>query len=1606
MAFKHSSKHQGLSSFCQNGSCLKTKFALLSFYEIQYSKWTETFILILEYLQLMSQVILSSSINYDHPAFDSFVFDIIVYFFKIINPSYLLTYEKSNAVTITVLAILFSITLLKILLFGYLIWVCLWKNTPSRLLLFLWRWTFKLQTRVIYFLFTTFWVKVIIEEDFGIFETSKSFLTVISSLMLAIEFIFSFLLETQFSYALPTKDLLSSKSNTLQILTLLQKLIIQVVMMILSKAGPLTSAWVASVIGLLLSALREYEFTTKLPLYKFKALVIQRALLCLVISLNLAYFLHTILKAASYEGANINLLIFIWIIVSLLSIKGAHEHLKRLNLSLLVCGTEDRKSSPEMLLHKVWATEELRLQQFLPNQKSQKYHWTYLTVTHQRMRIQDIFGASSEFELTQAMPEDLLNRVFLLYLENLLKTKFSDNFLISLHTAFLSWKSSEPFAKTIKIATQLKQNKWSPNYLSQALLLYEIEKSMRTNDNDNQLDLFTYVQSKVLVEDIKRKMVKQINLYLKVCQNILGDTSNIEEIYSSGQAISQIKGQVQKQINNASRSHPQHFISPFLCYAKYYSIVNHSSIEFDQYCQIYVQRYFKLEKSFKEPNLIEENLYQDSNAFLLLSTQKSEFGKILFHNTSLVALFGGNNLKGFIGSRISRVFPPFLRSYYDKLAKESLSVKNKQLINKTHRTYLYHKEKYLMEADFCLKYHHYITQGLCLTMIIRPVPSSSEEYLIMKEDGSIQGASKELSKMLKFNDVEESGSDIYAKMLSKELDDINRAFNIVLKKDNKTNIATTRSGFHIPKGVHDFPAPSEMSYEKALEIYSTYTTENPKIQLYPYEKGQSSLKKNEAQAFYTNVRVIQFGNIDVKVVLLRPTTLQENSFQNSESPKNHFESENMSSEAEDEYAQKVTIFNSQSLPTSIIPTTQPDLPLLSPVSETRRFLGETTVRITYAETQKSPQTKNTEMLKTQSLSDGEEEERPNRNNAKQMIYKYKASQQSSQKSGEKASDKAFKAAILIKSYPKSFIILCIVFYGAVLVTFATQIIMKFVSDSTMKDLQIKKNLMKLSQERSYMAALAHALTLGGVLNIKGAITAGGSVVDLNTTLYNLQGRMKYMKAANDEMLEYVYSLDREFQDLLFVQDVGINGTYLDSDDGSYKKVNTFQATEEFASAVTAVNALSNPVSVEGYNIFNYVTINIANDFQYKNKQITNIFISSVQKQKQSYQIVINVCLFLTPVLLAALAILLAFIIWNQHQIEKRNLKAFIKINPKTVKEISDQLAKFKKNLINDESFERKWLSGMNEEFEVGPEFEQNSSYSKKHNTQVIIYKDFRKRYINYILRVTLYMGILIGITIWDFISTKISIRVIYNRQDQLQFANYLCNRATTAYTSFEMLYVENNTMLVEHEVTLQSLYHTTQEIQEIQTQIPSSLVEIDGSYNPDVQKILFDNDPDCKNFESDFLLHCNYLVGLGQPVNLMVVIAAYQSVLTTQYQNYLTANKTTEASLLAVAYENVYVLLSDWMVLSYEALMISDIMNETLDQKIDENKNARAVIITVFSISIMVISIVIWIDILRVIRDVHNDFKKVLQIFPPNLVLSSYLLKNFLQQTANQVLFG
>ena len=416
------STFETFKDFCQNRSFLKTRVALITLYNTTYPDWIEKILLLIEYLQLVSQAlplyrnVSGSSVPDEDP-----LVRWTIYFQRTINPASMLSFRQDNPITSIILIIILCSTVLKYLLFAYIIYTAYMNRTGRGVLIILWKWIFKIQARIVCFFITSFWIQTmrsIIFEDSISLDMNSSIPLVLSVIMIILEYLLSFLIEVQFCFKLPTNNFLSAKNCRIQFGTLLQKATMQIFQLRLHSES-LSEAWIFSILNLILSLFKNYYFYSILPLYKAQALIYQGDLLNLVLSLNIASFFQTLLLIGSYDGANNYFIIIVWIILAILTIKASREFIKNKLCSLI---TNRSKGPAELLVHKISATKELRSHLTLPGEFTMKYNIKHLIVAIGNIKVRDIFRLPAEFypdaKLDLDEKEDA-NLIFQHYLEYL-----------------------------------------------------------------------------------------------------------------------------------------------------------------------------------------------------------------------------------------------------------------------------------------------------------------------------------------------------------------------------------------------------------------------------------------------------------------------------------------------------------------------------------------------------------------------------------------------------------------------------------------------------------------------------------------------------------------------------------------------------------------------------------------------------------------------------------------------------------------------------------------------------------------------------------------------------------------------------------------------------------------------------------------------------------------------------------------------------------------------------------------------------------------------------------------------------------------------------------
>jgi len=90
------------------------------------------------------------------------------------------------------------------------------------------------------------------------------------------------------------------------------------------------------------------------------------------------------------------------------------------------------------------------------------------------------------------------------------------------------------------------------------------------------------------------------------------------------------------------------------------------------------------------------------------------------------------------------------------------------LLQKVHRVFLLNQKGFIFEADLSLWIHPSITQNLLLNMMIRPT-NSYNEYLLVGENGNIEGATQRIRQSLGLGNYLQIENSVNLVILSNEL---------------------------------------------------------------------------------------------------------------------------------------------------------------------------------------------------------------------------------------------------------------------------------------------------------------------------------------------------------------------------------------------------------------------------------------------------------------------------------------------------------------------------------------------------------------------------------------------------------------------------------------------------------------------------------------------------------------------------------------------------------------------------------------------------------------------------------------------------------------------
>ena len=1711
-----------LGAICDNQSSLSTRLALLSFNKDGSSIFIEALLLFIEYTQLISQIFLFDlSLSANNGQQTTGFFEGIIYIAKMVNPGFWLPYEGQGSLTMIVLLGIAGITLIKYLLFLYILFIAYRNSQGNNFLKATWRWVFKLQSRVIYSSIAIFWVNAITnissnEIGFDNFNMGESGVIIWSAFMLATEYLFSLFLELRFCYIIPTKNFLTAKDNKTKILTLTHKITIQLLRIIL-QTNSTPSAWIFTTFNVVFSAVKSYKFLTTLPYYKLPALYYQSIFFALVSGMNISSFLQVIAKSAGYDGDAVSFIVVNWVIFSIMLMKLYHDLLSKTILDLVT--KKKAYASAELLIHKVSIVNYLRSIRKVPSEANKKLDLFHLVNTNINMNIEKILNFNSSF--TEQIPIDINNKIsknklLLHYLETLLN-RYPKNNVIKLYLAYFYAKKMKLYGNAIKLIVELRHLNFSNIVMNSSILVFEIQSIMKSEykQNDDQLDLFTYTMSQSQFAQLKEKVILQTQKQIEICTEILKDAPDLGKLFDWSQKLDILRYQVERKFDTLLKNVPDYFLEPVSIASEYYLRLNHSVSEYQAFKKLYVKRLQKYDKHFESDRLIKENFYQKSNAFVMLSGQKADVGKIIFCTPSVEKMFGGESGL-YIGTQISSIMPPSLQGYYSNLFKNIEEKGGGEFFDRINRIYIYHKDGYLIEAETYMNIHPYLTQGFFLNMVFRAIPTK-QDFILLRENGDIECATKKVAVKLGLvgNRNFSSANNVNIKMLNEELEGVNQAFNLealpdkynwLIRNDDKkkshfdgrslkqnlTNLLEVKTYQTYPTDVTstvEVPVKEDGFKSKAQVVYSTYTT-GKDITLKSVEKKEKTEGgENIRKIYHYSCRMENkfYGTTLMKVMILEESSHKHDGKRDVESvkseqqlhsqmqsnldvksflePQEEEESsvmtkleESCNAEAGDEKQSGWINLHNLGSPTIKInsptgmrllgsPTNHETLtsptnpffttnyPIVNSLKASRFYQGnsindhtanfpmaesnnETNVSHTIIPTnsnlppflsQKTTTTKaKTRTLpKRKSTKTDQDEEVEFAKIAKLNIPEGSvATSQKSKSSQMRKVSNALKLALTTKYYPRIFYLACFLLYVCLIAVFATQINLKVTLDRTIESLTVKKDILSNAQLRNYNLLFSQSLVRMLYNLYTGSLVPSdlgmiGDYIPMFAGL--LQEALDELSTASQDIFTRSNNLDTFDRDLLFQKDVRMYDTYFDVPEQEQVFLNftSFQATSLIVeTGLTVANAYPNFGKVK--NQINYFFRNSLNDLLLKNEDISEVFYHSLDNQRKNIEEIADGYMIAESVILAVVTIVFIVMIWKQYYREKTNMYSFIKLNTRGIQEVMKSFTHFKNILEREKVF--------NEDTERSKSHLGSQKSNVKNHAKGLTKKEalkmpkhsgLRRKYYAYTIALIIFMLTVICLVIMNSMTDKNSMDFFQSKQNQLYFIERMKSRIYGDRSGSQEMLATNDTAEVMGLKSSQALQAQIDDLSSMRVRAMTIFMDEDTSYDPRIQQILFSDG--CTLLGADGATFCMILRLEGARNNLINLLDVLEQNLVTISQTYATSDKSA-ASIKILQTDDYLLQTAAGITLQAQCEYISAVLNESFKESLTSAAEERDTILIVFSVCLIILCFLLWIYILKNLREADNNFKKVLKTFPANIVLSSFILKSFLIKTSKGAL--
>ena len=133
-----------------------------------------------------------------------------------------------------------------------------------------------------------------------------------------------------------------------------------------------------------------------------------------------------------------------------------------------------------------------------------------------------------------------------------------------------------------------------------------------------------------------------------------------------------------------------------------------------------------------------------------------------------------------------------------------------------------------------------------------------------------------------------------------------------------------------------------------------------------------------------------------------------------------------------------------------------------------------------------------------------------------------------------------------------------------------------------------------------------------------------------------------------------------------------------------------------------------------------------------------------------------------------------------------------------------------------------------------------------------------------------------------------------------------------------------------------------------------------------------------------------------------VQLTTYVEFALNDFKNRFDASDRSNEDLKAFQFETQNTLAPNIVIVQLLGLLVLEGLNIDLQDNIEESLDRNTVVLGLLCTAAVVISLLIYYIIFRKVREADTQFRRVLQVFPANLILSNFNLKSYLIKTTHK----